>query len=308
VYCECCNSINHDFVSEKRGWKILHCRNCGLFFVNPQPPDDYLAKIYSKSSGYFATAYTDLSKTSPSGAEYLHKLLLAHDMRVGRFLDVGCSTGRLMYHLKNLGWDVAGIDIDADAVKVALKNDLNVTVGRLEKSGYHDETFDVIHMGDVIEHVRSPRQMLLTSNKLLRQGGILIINTPNASCGFAVSSMFLSKIVKFPWPHSEAPYHLYEFSPQTLNTFLISTGFEVISLSCSGSRSFMYTVGGTGFFDELKVSMKRSGAYKINLKFIANIPKLIAISSLLLPFYLYGRISDSIRKIGPKIFLIAQKI
>jgi 2-polyprenyl-3-methyl-5-hydroxy-6-metoxy-1,4-benzoquinol methylase len=291
---------------QKTRWKIPSLQNLELLLT--QPPDEYLAKIYSKSSGYFATAYTDLSKTSPSGAEYLHKLLLTHDMRVGRFLDVGCSTGRLMYHLKNLGWDVAGIDIDADAAKVALKNNLNVTVGILEKTGYPAETFDVIHMGDVIEYVRSPRQMLLTANKLLRPGGMLIINTPNASCGFAVSSMFLAKMLRFPWPHSEAPYHLYEFSPETLKTLLTSTGFEVVRLSCAGSRLFMYTVGGTGLFDELKVSMNLSGKYKINLNFIKNIPKLIMVSSLLLPFYVLGRFSDALKKTGPKIFLIARKL
>lgn len=305
--CECCGGLQHIRIASKRGFDIFRCYDCCLIFVSPQPSSGQLARIYTKSSGYFTTACRDLSNTSQSAAISLHELIIANGLKAGSFLDVGCSTGKVIYHLQQLGWQAAGMDINADAVAVALKNNLDVTLGELEQCPYPRESFDVIHMGDVIEHVRSPRRTLLTAHSLLREGGLIVIKTPNADCGFAVSSLLLAKVLRFPWPHSEAPYHLFEFTLKTLSMLLSDTGFKVDRLSYSRNKSFMYTIGATGFFDELKVSMKETGRYRFNWKLIMNIPKLMIVSSILLPFFLWGKVSDRVLHTGPKITLIARR-
>ena len=305
--CECCGGLQHIRIASKRSFDIFRCCDCCLIFVSPQPSSEQLARIYTKSSGYFTTACNNLSNTSKSTAISLHKLIIANGLRAGSILDVGCSTGKVIYHLQQLGWQVAGMDINADAVAVALKNNLNVTLGELEQCPYPRESFDVIHMGNVIEHVRSPRQTLLTAHSLLREGGLIVIKTPNADCGFAVSSLLLDKVLRFPWPHSEAPHHLYEFTPNTLSMLLSETGFKVDHLSYSRNKSFIYIIGATGLFDELKVSMKKTGRYRCNWKLIMNIPRLMIVSSILLPFFLWGKVSDRVLHTGPKITLIAKR-
>jgi SAM-dependent methyltransferase len=267
-----------------------------------------LAEIYDKSTGYFATAESDLSKTSPNSALYLHEILSKNGLSNGRFLDVGCSTGRLLYHMRNLGWNVAGIDVDPDAIQIAINNKMDVQKGELEDSHFQENSFDAVHMGDVLEHVRSPFNTLVKAHGLLKAGGFIIINTPNVDCGLARSSLLLSKVSKFPWPHSEAPLHLYEFSVKTLASLLSRAGFELTSTEYSGFRSFSYTVGGTGFFDELKASMKQTGKYRVNMHFIQNIPKLAIVSSVILPFHLFGRLYDKALKTGPKIFVVARRV
>lgn len=306
--CDCCGSFLHKRIATKRGWSIHRCCECGLIFVSPQPTLKQLAKMYDKSRGYFATAEPDLSKTSSNAALYLHELLLKNGVNRGSFLDVGCSTGRLIYHMRNLGWNVTGIDIDSDAIQIALTNKINVQTGELEDSHFQESSFDVVHMGDVLEHVRSPLSTLVKAHSLLRDGGFIIINTPNVECGLALSSLLLSKVFKFPWPHSEAPLHLYEFSVKTLSLSLSRAGFEVRSAKYSGFRSFLYTVGGTGFFDELKARMKQNGKYRVNLQFFQNIPKLAIVSSVILPFHLFGRLYDKVLKTGPQIIIIGRKL
>ena len=306
--CDCCGVQKSVPISEKRGWKILQCSNCGLFFICPQPTSQQLTNVYKKSSGYFATAEPDLSKTSPNASKYLHKLLLSTGMKPGKLLDVGCSTGRLIYHLKNMGWQVTGIEVNADAADIAKKSNLDVRAGELEEGQYQKSSFDVILMGDVIEHVRSPRQFLTLSYDLLREGGLLFINTPNAQSGFATSSLLLSKLLNFPWPHSEAPYHLYEFSPETLSQLLSSIDYDIICLKYKGSNTFFYTIGATGFFDDLKASMKSAGQYKFSIKFLRKIPTLALISCILLPFHIFGRIYDKLSHSGSKFHIIARKV
>lgn len=242
-------------IATKRGYKLRQCKDCGLIFVNPQPTRGCLARLYRKSAGYFATAETDLSETSPQYALTLAKILSAHGIEKGRFLDVGCSTGTLIYHIRHLGWNVTGTEINTDAAAIARQNNLDVVLGELEECPFDAEAFDVIHISDVIEHVRSPRGTLLAAHRFLKENGLIILRTTNATCGFAVSSLMLAKLFRFPWLYSEAPYHLYDFYPETLSRLVSSVGFEILSADCSGHTSFLYTVGASGFFDDLNLSI-----------------------------------------------------
>jgi len=305
--CDCCGCLKSDLVSRKRGCKLYQCQDCGLIFVNPLPTPKYLAEFYKRASGYFITANSDLSKTSNSSALQLHEMLLTNGVKGKRLLDVGCSTGSLIYHMHRLGWQVAGIDINADAVEIASRNHLDVAVGELEDASFHEGSFNVVHMGDLIEHVRSPRRTLLEAHRILKKGGLAFIKTPNATGGFAAASLLMAKAFRVPWLHSEAPYHLYEFTPEALARLIRGTGFESPSLSYSGRKSFMYAVGATGFFDELKATMKTTGRYRYNWQFLINTPKLAIVSCMLFPFYLWGKAYDRLHHTGSKITLVARR-
>jgi len=296
------------FLGSKRGYRLHRCSSCGVIFVHPRPEVGKLAGIYRKTSGYFATARDDLSKTSKSPALHLQEILSAYGIKTGRFLDVGCSTGALIYHMRRLGWSVAGNEINPDAAGVARQNNLDVQPEELEGCSFPEGGFDVIHMGDVVEHLSSPRQTLSAAHRLLRKGGLIVIKTPNAKSGFAVCSMLLSKATRFPWPHSEAPYHLHEFCPEALSRLVSSVGFEVLSVKRSGRTPFLYTLGATGFFDDLKISMKKRGRYRWDFKFLFNVPKLAVVAGILLPFYVWGVVHDMLRHTGSKITLIGRRL
>jgi 2-polyprenyl-3-methyl-5-hydroxy-6-metoxy-1,4-benzoquinol methylase len=304
--CECCGGSEYFFASTKRGWKLWECRKCGVFFVWPQPTFQQLASIYSQSAGYFATSEQELSKTSPYDALQLNQHFQSLGMSNGRLLDVGCALGSFMYHMQGLGWEVEGIDINGDAVKVARKNHLTAHIGEFQTYSFPASSFDVICMRDVIEHGRSPKQMLLTAGRLLRPGGLLLVKTPNGKASFATATLKMAKILKFPWPHSEAPYHLYEFTPKSLNLLVTSAGFDVINFSLSGRVHFFYKVGASGFFDKLKVEIKHNRQCKTLWKLLMCFPKLISVSGLFLPYYIYALLMDRFKGIGNNMFLIAR--
>lgn len=192
--CDCCGSLDNIFIATKRGYQLHQCTNCGLIFVYPQPTFENLTQIYNKTAGYFATTNTDLSKTSRDYTLHLNKILSENGINKGHFLDVGCSTGALLYHMRGLGWEVAGTELNPDAANIARQTNLDVTLAELEKCPFDEGSFDVIHMGDVIEHVRLPKQTLLRAHQLLKKDGLIVIKTPNAKCGFAVCSLLLAKV------------------------------------------------------------------------------------------------------------------
>jgi len=305
--CQCCGGVRRESVARQRGWTLLRCPDCGLVFVSPQPTAAQLSALYTQSAGYFATAEADLSTTSAEPATRLHRRLLAAGITGRRFLDVGCATGRLIYHMARLGWQVTGCDINPDAAAVARAHGLDVSKGALEELPFPDAFFDVIHMGDVLEHLPHPRQVLLTARRLLRHGGLLVLRTPNADCGFARATLRLSRWLGLPWAWSAAPYHLYEFSPEALSRMLEDTGFEVTQIGTQGRPALLYALGASGFFDGLKRRLKGGGRYRFDWRLIASLPKLIGVGLLLLPAFVYGAWADRRRRTGHRLLMSARR-
>lgn len=306
--CEVCNSPNGVKVSQKRGYNINKCTNCGHHFVFPLPTEEELNLIYSQTQGYFSTAISNLSSTSSVGAEKLHSLLKTYGVGKGTLLDVGCATGKLLFHLKRKGWSAHGVELNSESAQIGLNHGLDINIGQYDRNLYGDSTLDVINMGDFLEHVASPRDILIAANDHLRGGGVLIIAVPDAGSGFARLSLVMSRLSGFPWLHSEAPYHLHEFSESSLCSLLSQTGFKVLSISSKGGKSFSYIVGGAGYFDNLKKTMKAEGRYRLNLEFIYNIPKLFLISVAVAPVFLFGLILDRLQGRGSKLHVVAKKM
>ena len=306
IPCECCGSNHNGEVATKRGWRLRRCDECACVFVWPQPGPQELKDIYNKSEGYFTTAASDLSKTSAYAANELHNQIQKIRPSSKSILDVGCATGKTIYHLRDLGWSVFGCDLNSRALTIARASGLDVYEGTVENSPYPPHSFDVINMADVIEHVASPGAVIAATYNLLKPGGLLKIRTPNSQCSFATSTLYLSKLTGFPYPQSEAPYHLFEFSPKGLKALLQNQGFDVVTTELRDKTSFKYAVGATGLFDGLKVHLKSSGEYKMRSAVIGYLPRLTAVTALLLPFHLYGRLMDPIRKSGSAINIIAR--
>jgi len=308
IRCECCGAVVHVSVASKRRWCLRRCKRCGLVFVWPQPSAEEVKSIYSMSKGYFRTAEADLKKTSQSYPIHLNNLLRAVGLSHGKLLDVGCSTGKVIFHMRKLGWSVMGCDLNAEAVEVATANGLDVRFGTLEDFIDIEEAFDVINMSDVLEHVLSPNNELQAVYRVLKPGGLLVLRTPNVDCSFASSTLLLARITGLPWPHSEAPYHLFEFSPKAIREVLQRNRFKPVIFTTSGKVPFIYTVGATGFFDDLKTKMKCKGHYAFCWEIIPYLPLLAAVALLLFPFWAYGQVADRIRNTGNSMTVIAYRL
>ena len=105
-----------------------------------------------------------------------------------RVLDVGCSEGVLEILLARRGIEVTGVDIDADALRLArslLKKEPNEVAGRVRlievdfiRSELGVPAFDTVVMGEIVEHVDNPGALLDQSMRFLRPGGRVVITTP----------------------------------------------------------------------------------------------------------------------------------
>lgn len=110
--------------------------------------------------------------------------ILSYIKPTSKVLDVGCATGELSRRLP--GCDVTGIDINPGYPE-AYTCDLDNT--NAVKSILKDTKFDVIACGDVLEHLKNPKELLSALSENLKDGGIIIASIPNAA--------FISMRLKF---------------------------------------------------------------------------------------------------------------
>jgi 2-polyprenyl-3-methyl-5-hydroxy-6-metoxy-1,4-benzoquinol methylase len=141
-------------------------------------------------------------------------------------LEVGCSTGYVTEHLVAAGNTVVGVEIDPEAAQLAERFAARVHVADLDLvrvSSIEHDRFDVIVLGDVLEHLRDPDTTLRDLVTLLAPGGRVVISLPNV----AHADMRLL-LLEGRWTYQDTGLldrtHLRFFTRESLREFLASNG------------------------------------------------------------------------------------
>ena len=235
----CGDSAKYEFSSRDlmfdryERFDYLCCRGCGAVFLDPMPDMATIAGFYPANYDIYdepapirkigplrraVLADKGYGHLAPSLAlRFLARLLapfLATDtpeyVPGGRMLDVGCGNGRYLSTMRNLGWQVQGVEFSDDGVRVCRKADLPVHHGDLASARFPDASFDLVTVRHVIEHIPEPRPFMAELSRILRPAGVLILETPNSNA--------LGRAWFGPnWFANEVPRHLILYSLPTLS-------------------------------------------------------------------------------------------
>lgn len=276
LLCNLCQSKNSTKILDLEKYKTAFwiCDECGLVYLNPQPSDDDLVKYYQQDYADFSDHGTIFEKIREGlrrkRAKALKKLVPS-----GHILDIGCEQGKFLETLKKEGnWEVSGVEISDWAAEKARKKGLNVKTGAFLDVDFENESFDLIMSLHVIEHVRDAVADVTRMYNLLRKGGYLILSTPNYdSFERQVSGRF--------WYGWQIPYHMFIFSPKSIQRLLKEAGFTIKKIDYSwipndwagsfgnvvGSQKWgVYNPGVLGIFSPLGLVsgiMKKSGRFTV---------------------------------------------
>jgi 2-polyprenyl-3-methyl-5-hydroxy-6-metoxy-1,4-benzoquinol methylase len=203
--------------------------------VNKAIPKGFIRQAYRQlKMSYLADRYHYETGVSELFARSMGKLLYLFPLRrrevdsfvrrlswvpKGKLLDVGCGSGLWLILMRELGWEVEGVDFDGASVNLAVEQGLKVHQGSLEQQTFSCSSFDAITLNHVIEHVPDPVQILSECARILKPGGQLIIATPNASA-------FGHRVFGKNWRGLEPPRHLYLFTPASMRSLLSQAGFH----------------------------------------------------------------------------------
>jgi methionine biosynthesis protein MetW len=133
-------------------------------------------------------------------------------------LDLGCRAGALSQHFLP-GNEVTGVDVDEDALRHAADRGLRTVWGDVEEPlPFEDATFDAVVVGEILEHVRFPDQVVTEIARVLRPDGVVVGSVPNA--------FRLKNRVKFLAGRSPEnnPMHLRMYSPAAIRAELAPIG------------------------------------------------------------------------------------
>lgn len=146
--------------------------------------------------------------------------------QVARVLDIGCGDGEALAILRELGWQVVGLETDPAAAEAARRRGLEVQQGLLADAPFAPESFDLITSSHVIEHVHDPLAHLGQVRRLLRPGGRTVIVTPNVNCGS-------HRRHGRHWRGLEVPRHIMVHTPASLASLVRRAGFSAVDTGTS---------------------------------------------------------------------------
>jgi 2-polyprenyl-3-methyl-5-hydroxy-6-metoxy-1,4-benzoquinol methylase len=259
--CPVCGSTNVFFVLKakdetvsKKYFEIFECSDCTLRFTQDVPGEDYIGDYY-KSSDYISHSntskglinklyHTVRSITLQSKRKLVEK---SSGKKKGNLLDIGAGTGAFASTMKNAGWSITALEPDETA-RTNAKKDFDIDLLSSENLfKLAPNTFDVITLWHVLEHVHELHKYLDTFYSLLIDGGTLIIAIPNYIS-------YDAKKYSNNWAAYDVPRHLYHFSAQSMHTLLTRHGFKLTQQKPMWFDSFYvsllsekYTAGKSNF-------------------------------------------------------------
>ncbi len=212
--CEDENLLEHyqlkDYFLSQEKFTIQKCSACGFKLTNPRPTKESIVSYYksedyishsNKSKGLFASLYK-LARYINLSSKYS---IISKNINIGKALDIGSGTGHFLNYLKNKQWEVQGIEPDKDASNFAREN-FNLQIDAESKiSEFKDDSFDLITMWHVLEHVHDLNRRLTELEHIIKPEGMIILALPNPE------SYDANYYVKY-WAAYDVPRHLYHFT------------------------------------------------------------------------------------------------
>jgi SAM-dependent methyltransferase len=224
----CGTSGRHPFAS-KGGYEYHRCDTCGLLLLEPLPSVDVIEAHYrQKFTGGNYQAIRDFADAYRSIYEEYVTWMARHVALPGaKVLDVGCFTGDLVDALCRAGADAYGVELQREAVEIAsarlpgrvFQQNIDDSYGLIQ-----DHAFDAVTAMAIIEHVTGPQAILERCRALLKPGGWLFLETPDASS-------LPARLARSHWPPLAPVEHIHLFSRDAMRRCLQRAGFEVVSLS-----------------------------------------------------------------------------
>ncbi len=208
---------------------VIDCETCGFKHIIPLPSEEELCVIYKheyhvKDKPLMLTHQLEdkdwLETVNNTRLEKLEDYLGG----VGSILDVGCGNGFFLTQAQQRGWDVTGIEPSMQAAAYAQSQGLHVLCTTFDdQSASTLDHYDVIHLGDVLEHVPDPVAVLQRSFAQLNPNGLIAIGVPNEYT--PIQKILHEDLDTRPW-WVAPPHHINYFDEKTLSSLLTRCGFS----------------------------------------------------------------------------------
>jgi len=204
--------------------QVVRCTACSLVYLNPRLNSDIIVGSYAEGNDMAFIKQDEMRiRTFTTALRRLrnkHKLSLSNESHI---LDIGCAGGAFLQAAKNLGISGIGLEPNKWMCEYARSTyGIDARSGTLRDHHFPDETFDLVSLWDVIEHVPSPKDVLEEIQRIVKPGGVLIVNYPDFG---SLPAQLLGR----KWPFLLS-VHLFYYTRKTMRKQLTQAGFHVVDM------------------------------------------------------------------------------
>ena len=200
--------------------QVVACRQCTMQYVNPRPRADLIIGSYADAEDPTFVAQND-GRIHTFG-KYLQALFKV-DPRpaAGRqYLDIGCAGGASLVAARTLGFDPVGVEPSRWMADFGRRTyGVKIHDGILQAGMFPPNSFDIVTMWDVLEHVPDPKSLLAVIHTILRPGGMFVVTYPDAGA-------WITRLLGDRWPFWLSVHLLY-YTRRTIRRQLEDAHFEV---------------------------------------------------------------------------------
>lgn len=204
---------------------LCRCAECGFLFTQDFPSEKEIGRYY-ETPDYIS--HSDTKKGIVNRVyHYVRRYMLKRKARLvmneahrkeGRLLDIGTGTGYFPATMKALGWQVQALEKNESARNFARAHFGLEVRPETDLAGYAPESFDVITLWHVMEHLEQLNGTWERLHSLLADKGVLVVAVPNCS------SYDARKYGAY-WAAYDVPRHLWHFTPDTMQKMGAKHGF-----------------------------------------------------------------------------------
>lgn len=140
-------------------WVIARCGDCGLGFPNPLPAQDIIDSFYADQHEPNAWEVEHYIEATAEESAYWSRFVERLTGLVGRpgsLLEIGPAAGHLLHAAREQGWTVLGVEATPKFTRIGRRRGLPIHQGVLATLDSPQESFDLIVMVDVLEHLYDP--------------------------------------------------------------------------------------------------------------------------------------------------------
>jgi 2-polyprenyl-3-methyl-5-hydroxy-6-metoxy-1,4-benzoquinol methylase len=224
-------------VLNQRTFRLLRCLRCGRLVLDPRPTEAELTASYDASyygegeSKFIGPVEAFVEHFRGVRARQAHRLISSSarapsspDASGTRpcVLDIGCGSGQFLARLASLGYDCHGTELSEEtARRAAAIPGVRLHVGPMDEKTYPPQSFDLISIWHVLEHLPDADEVVRWCRQWIRPGGFLMIAVPNISS-------WQAGLFHGAWFHLDPPRHLLHFDPASLHGILCAAGFQML--------------------------------------------------------------------------------
>lgn len=157
--------------------ELLRCTGCGQLQrreLEKLPAAEYAEDEYDP--GVIDAQYPKYLNAFRAKAELYRPLL----ERQARVVEVGSHYGAFLQTATEWGWQIEGVDVGEDTSRYAESKGFLVHRCELQDCGFEEASFHGVFVWNCFEQIGDPKPLLEACRKVLKQGGLLVLRTPNA--------------------------------------------------------------------------------------------------------------------------------